>query len=324
MGKMQLDQRIIDYCQAKDFLKAAEIIPIKQDCSPKQHYRLVTRQNGSFILMDTYVDPKIATSLVEMNTFLLSHGLSAPKIFDFDQTNSLVLLEDFGDRSYNLILRENPEKELSLYKLAVEVLAHIVKINPPIAIPRYDNVGLNLGLQNAFLSLYIEHEKRAEAAENLTLIFDSLYKNFQQKPQFLLLRDYHVDNMMFLEKRNGLQRLGLLDIQDAAVGYLAYDLVSLLEDARRDIKQQTVEDVFAYFCELLSISNVADFTYMYNVLGMQRSLRVKWIFTRFGRQRSYYKECLPRVNQYITKKLHNDVFEDLNRWFVKYNIPLYE
>ena len=312
---------VIWYCNQSELLKNSEIWQMEQDCSTKVHYRAKLPGGASYVIIDVSADSSIADSLVKVHGFMVRNGFSAPRILDYNRAQNLILTEDFGDCSYKAVLQQDLSREAELYNLAVEVLGRISFLKVNIDLLLYGPKLLNSTMVKSFNNYY---QSKKEASAELVKIFSNLFKHLRFDT--LVLRDYHVDNMMLLEDRQGYQKVGLLDIQDASIGHIVYDLVSLLEDARRDVSADVVEKSKYNFLKLCSKINQAEFDYAYSVLGMQRSLRILWLFSYLqgiaGNER--YNLFIPRVQNYIKEHLKNNIFEDLQHWSNKYRVPLYD
>ena len=318
---------ILQYCDNCGLLQGAEIFPMTPDCSSKKHYRARVRDK-SYVILDSASDFGVADSFIKVSNFLNYNDFSAPRIFDYDQERQIVLTEDFGENSYSSILRQSSSDEFELYRLAIEVLIRMMGISVSIDLPQYSFQELNRALLNSFIKFYVSDyvsEDLIEVASNdFIILFNNLYAPLCNIKHSLVLRDYHVDNLMLLEHRIGYRKVGLLDIQDAAFGLPAYDLVSLLEDARRDVNPDLVVDLKKMFVYSIPDYERDAFVYSYTVLGMQRSLRILGLFHYISKQpgKERYSSFLPRVSRYIKQHLTDNMFRGLLLWSDKYKIPL--
>ncbi len=160
---------------------------------------------------------------------------------------------------------------------------------------------------------------RAEYLE----IWRRLLDHAHQTPPVLVLRDYHVDNLMLLEDRDGLAACGLLDFQDAVAGPRAYDLVSLLEDARRDIPPALVSDMKARYLAAFPGLDREIFEASYAVLGAQRHAKVIGIFTRLCRRdgKPDYLQHIPRLWRLLENGLEHPALGPMRDWFDRHVPP---
>jgi len=299
-------------------LSSAERIALPGDASFR-HYERIKNGGESFILMNAPPPKEDVRPFVKAALFLEKNGFSAPHIFAADVENGFLLLEDFGDDLYSRILDGNHYASLEeeIYRRAVEVLAALHKIAPP-DFPAYDDA-LLLREARLFTEWYLPYAKielgekaKYEYEEILLALFTNLKK---QKP-VLVLRDYHADNLIYLPKREGYKKVGLLDFQDAVIGSPAYDLVSLLEDARRDVPPALHEKILGFYLSLNPDIDAETFRICHSILGAQRNLKIIGIFTRLavrdGKQRYLY--FLPRVWKHLENDLKNPALAPLKTW----------
>ena len=322
LKNLPVADHIIEYCNQVDLLKGAEVSIMGQDCSTKNHYRATLKDGRSYIIMDASGDSSVADSLVKVHNFMNLNEFSAPKIFDYNKRQSLVITEDFGDNSYKNILLNDPSLELQLYYLATQVLGKINSVQIDINLPHHDADSLNGALLRSFYNCY---KTKIKAGTELSDVFSQLFSKLSVKNS-LVLRDYHIDNMIFLEEREDYKKVGLVDIQDASIGHPVYDLVSLLEDSRRDVSSNVVEKCKYYFLQLCPTVDINEFNYAYDVLGLQRSLRILWLFSYLKElpSKKRYGQFLPRVKNYVRDKLKNPIFKEILAWSDKHQIPFYD
>jgi len=327
LSTFMVPYHILNYCNESNLLQNSRIEVLDQDCSLKKHYRVTLNDHNSYIIVDASEATGVADPLIKIHNFMLLNNFSAPKILAYSQEKQLIVTEDFGDNSYKKILLEDPKREIELYMLAVKVLAYLGALRANIDLPIHNYISLNVFLIGAFENYYCTQadyvsSNYKQATEELKSIFNDLYNNISMQNTTIILRDYHIDNMMFLEKRDDYRKVGLLDIQDASIGHPAYDLVSLLEDARRDISPETVQKSKDYFFKLRPDIDVDEFNYSYKVLSMQRNLRILWLFAHLSKMpdKVRYKRFLPRVKNYIKNSITDPIFEKLLRWIDQYKI----
>jgi len=287
-----------------------KIIKIAGDASFRSYYRILNADK-SYILMFApvgYEDPK---PFIKIATFLQENNFFAPQIFAYQSEDGFLLLQDFGDINFNKALQQNPLIELSLYKKACLVLVNLQKLTTKPKILSYNNYIL---LKEAwlFIDWYLPWQKK-----QATILQKAFYKNellklfdkLNKQNHYLVLRDYHVDNLMLINYNN-CQEVGLLDFQDALIGSFAYDLVSLLEDARRDIDKQNKIILYQYFLEQSGYDKNS-FDVDYQVLSLQRNLKILGIFARLAIRdnKQQYLQFIPRVKQLIINRIsENDFF----------------
>ncbi len=316
---------LIDKFLKKSGLEHYRLIAIQGDASKRLYYRVIS-SDGCYILMDASKDLMSIQPFIEVASLLSRHELSSPQIFEQDIQAGLLMLEDLGDDIYTRVLEKDRSLESPLYDLAIDVLVKIFKDNIHGALPELNSVILNQGVEifaKWFVAKNIDKNDFETAVDELYTIFTGLYKNLKQLKSVVVLRDYHADNLLYLPKRTGEGQVGLLDFQDAVMGSPAYDLVSLLEDARRDVTEEMVQRALNRYLTALPTINRQDLMLSYAILGMQRNLRIIGVFSRLHLyyKRPKYLQYLPRIWGYVRKGLDNPALADIKAWFEKYNIP---
>lgn len=307
----------------------AELKPLAGDASFRRYER-VFWQGKQAVLMDAPPEKENIAPFVLVDAYLEQLGFSAPHILAEDRENGFLLLEDLGDSSYTrLLANTSPVLEQELYTEAVAVLAklhlHNQENGVQLDVPEYGFAVLMREIE-LFADWYLPAVmgKGADAvqrgAEFKTLWADVLQRH-ALKNEVVVLRDYHADNLLWLPERSGLQRVGLLDFQDALIGHAAYDLVSLLEDARRDVLPQTVEAALAHYCALTGTDRDALMS-AYALLGAQRQAKIIGIFVRLGVRdgKTHYTNYLPRVWGHFMHDLKHPWLKDIHNW-INTHIP---
>lgn len=296
-----------------------KIVPMDGDASLRSYSRVFDHKK-SYILMNSSLDPKSMVSFLKVAD-VLSPDYSPPQILAVDHDNHLVLLEDLGDTSYTSLLNRDDTKEYDLYKNAVALL---VNLHAQTIGVKFDFYSKDLLLDEAMLLIdwyyplikgkEISKKLRRQYIDNWLSIFSKI--SLQQK--CLVLRDYHADNLMWLQERGGVKKVGLLDFQDAVMGSVAYDLVSLLEDARRDVSKEVADHMVNLYIKEAKVDRES-FILDYNILGAQRNSKILGIFARkFLYDKDIrYLEFMPRVLEYLCKDLKHPVLSFMMEWFVK-------
>ena len=303
--------------------------PLAGDASFRRYERL-SRDGETAVLMDAPPPQEDIRPFAQVDRLLLALGLSAPRPIALDEAAGLLLLEDFGDRTFTRVLAEGGE-EAPLYRLAVDVLIALQDsfgtVGPDAAaLPAYDDARL---LEEAalFVDWYLpavtgRPTSAADRADYLER-FRALFPIARAVPQSLVLRDYHVDNLMVLERRDGVAACGLLDFQDAVIGPISYDLVSLLEDARRDVDPVVAAEAMARYVAARPGLDRAAFEASYAVLGAQRSAKIIGIFTRLWRRdgKPGYLPHIARVWRWLEGDLRHSALADLRDCFAELAPP---
>ena len=270
-----------------------EWLAVTGDASNRRYWRLF-KDSQSVILMDD--DPEQGGStqpFLEIAQLLLSVGLQAPNILAHDTNQGFMIISDLGSTDIAAWLRRHPADEKRLYQTAVDVLIKLHNIAAPSGLSRMtaQSGAEMLGLTGAYYS-------KGGVSDLITEMHNALSEHAPDAIT-LALRDFHAENLIWRDGHAGLDRVGLLDFQDAFLAPAGYDLVSLLTDARRDVSQSIAEDITAYFMQ--SIGAGPEFTAQLACLGIQRNLRILGIFGRlsllYGKTR--YLDLVPRVWGYI-------------------------
>ena len=267
------------------------------DASARSYKRLTRRNGENAILM---IDPNGQTSrFAQIARYLTGLGLSAPQIYADDTEMGLMLLEDLGD---GLIARlaVDPGTEQKMYLAAIDVLVTLRTSpsapNLPIATSSF-----LAGLITPAFDYYLAGQDLcADRQHALVKLFETTLERYAPDANVTVLRDYHADNILWLPERSGVARAGLLDFQDAWLGHPAYDLVSLLQDARRDVSQQTQDTVIAHYVSQTGCDPV-DLKTAMAILGAQRHLRILGIFARLSavHGKTHYIDFIPRTWSYL-------------------------
>lgn len=313
----------------------ATIQPLAGDASFRRYDRIKLGDRKA-VLMDAPPEFEDVRPFVAVAEHLLELGLSSPKIFAANIEQGFLLIEDLGDNLFKTLLEKEPSREFELYKQAVDVL---VKLNQAPIKTKLDYEGGSHHLLSYTEELFLNEielltdwyypaltgvrlsiEKRLEF---LTL-WKSVIKKLGDPNECLVLRDYHAENL--LELQNG--DIGLIDFQDAVIGHSAYDLVSLLQDARRDVDPDIEERMIQKFVRKLGRED-AEFREQYAILGAQRNIKIIGIFARLSLRdgKDNYLALQPRVWGLLERCLEHPVLSDIKKWLdreipLKRDIPL--
>jgi len=265
------------------------------DASDRSYQRL-TRPEGTAVLMDAPPgrgDPPAA--FVAIANHLRRLGLSAPTVLAQNPDQGFLLLEDLGDRLYARHLAAQSADEAPLYTAATDVLLHLQARPAPADLP--DPSATDWAEAAMLVSTWYRRAITGEAGEDAPLrnALQGALRVHADGPRVLILRDYHAENLLWLPERQGLARVGLLDFQLAQMGQPGYDLVSLLQDARRDVGVGTEAAMIARFAARQPAPET--FAAAYAVLGAQRALRILGIFARLClvAGKAQYLPLIPRV-----------------------------
>ncbi len=303
-------------------------VKLKNDASYRQYERIMTNDGKSIIFMDAPPEKEKIAPFIQVANFLHKNDFSAPKIILSDLQNGFMLLEDFGDDSYSKILNGKSEalshlSENALYEKAIDNLINLHKIPTDSSIfNNYDEVSL-VKESNLFIEWYVSILNgeiiSKETQEEFNHILKHLLSSVKVFSKVLVLRDYHADNLMWLDDRHNHRKTGLLDFQDAVLGSPAYDLVSLLEDARRDVSPALAEAMINRYLQAFPNYSRKEFNAAYSILGIQRNLKIVGIFTRQASKNKNpaYLSMLPRVWRHINNDLKHPLLLPLKSWLTK-------
>ena len=310
---------MIPPAEAPDFLAAhgwagADIRPLAGDASFRRYFR-VHRDGETAVLMDAPPAHEDVGPFLKVAGHLLDRGLKAPRPLAVDRRRGLLLLEDFGDDRVGPLLLREPHRERDIYEQAVDLLAELTFRPAPDDLPPYDEPAMErevrLLTEWYAPALDVPVDEAAYLAA-WRAAWGGVIEEATQNP-VLVLRDYHADNLMVLPEN----ALGLLDFQDALAGHAAYDLVSLLQDARRDVSAELEQAMFDRFCEAAMIADRDRFRADYEVLGAQRNTKILGIFTRLWRRdgKQHYLPLQPRVWGYLERNLSHPALAPVRAWF---------
>jgi aminoglycoside/choline kinase family phosphotransferase len=292
------------------------------DCSNRIYFRLSQVGASSVILMDSSKEIAQFGHFLRVGEFLRSNNLSAPEIYEVDQTGGFAIIEDFGDQRYKDLVEQPGSCGLSieeLYKLAIDVLLASFSFDVTCGVEHYSDEKL-LNEVRLFTKWYVPTllggDISAAAEEDFVGIWQGLLPLTRLFDDNLVLRDYHSENIFFLPEKDGLQRVGIIDFQDALVGSPIYDVVSLLEDARCDIGRPLADKMVDYYVKNNSSITRKDFLSSYAILGVQRNLKIMGIFTRryvqYGDRR--HMKYLSTVWSYIQNAVKHPLLLPLKKW----------
>src|SRR5437763_9556290 len=305
---------------APDFLAAcgwegAEILPLAGDASFRRYFRVV-HGDRSAVLMDApppHEDPRPFIAVAE---WLIGRGLSAPEILAHDLDKGLLLLGDFGSARLRETLDTDPHRERELYELATDVLVHLHAHQP---MPGLKPHGLEQWLEE--IKLFTEWYCPAVGADVDIHAYQAAWRQVLESVAndglgpVTVLRDYHAENIMLVEGREGVAHFGLLDFQDALAGHPAYDLASVLEDARRDVPPGIEREMIDRYVSATACGEA--FERAYWALAAQRNTRILGVFTRLWKRdnKPHYRRFQPRMWGLLERDLEQPSLQPVKDWF---------
>ena len=260
------------------------------------------------ILMDAPPDSNADISpFVRIARHLTDLGLSAPQVYNADSPNGFLLLEDLGDDLFARVIPASPKLEQPLYEAATNTLIALHKSDAPAL------TSFSPSMMTEQASLVFEtwvQPLNPQTDPDTVVRFTSRFKDILRQttggPQVMILRDYHAENLLWLPQRSGVARVGLLDFQDAMLAHPAYDLVSLLQDVRRDVPTAIERAMITHYINHTGQDNHA-FRTAYAVLGVQRNLRILAVFARLssGLGKPFYATLIPRTWAHLMRGLEH-------------------
>ncbi len=284
--------------------------PLAGDASRRSYFRLTAQDGRRRILMDA--PPESGEDIrpfLAIARHLSSIGLSVPQMDAIDETAGFILMEDLGDGLVSRIAQNNPDQEADLYGQAAEALGVLHAHPPPTHVPQYgpSEMAELAGLAEIWFASTL-------AKPVLPAIVRATLDRLALRYDVLALRDYHAENILWLPQRKGVRRVGILDFQDAAIGHCAYDICSLLKDARRHVNKATQAHARAVFRDT-SPQKTENFDGAFAALSAQRNLRILGVFSRLairdGKQQ--YIDYIPRVWDNLMDDLRRPELAELCR-----------
>ncbi|MGH7031290.1 MAG: aminoglycoside phosphotransferase family protein [Stellaceae bacterium] len=303
--------------------------PLAADASFRCYHRL-RRGPDRVIVMDAPSPQEEVGRYIAVAAILRGLGLSAPEVLAEDRANGFLLIEDFGDDTYTRLLDRGAD-EPALYTLAVDALAALHRAvaaggDAP-DLPPYD-AALLLGEAALLVDWYMPAVLGAPIATALREEYLALWRAVLAQATgcfapTLVLRDFHIDNLMLLPGRRGVRRCGLLDFQDAVRGPPSYDLVSLLEDARRDVPPDLRRAMTERYLAAFPALDRAAFARSAAILAAQRNCKILGIFTRLWQRdgKPGYLVHVPRLWRLLEADLHEPPLRDIARWLDRHLPP---
>ena len=308
-------------------LNILSIAPASSDASFRRYFR-VQHNHGPHVAMDAPPDKENVTSFVELDKFFEAFGLHVPHIVAENVNEGFLLLEDFGNTS--LLQSLNHETVDALYAKAMQQLLFLqTRIDPHLCkINTYDYALLNREL-DIFTEWFVKGLLGAELIDSIKEpLYQHLIQSALEQPKVCVHRDFHSRNLMVLND----QSLGIIDFQDAVIGPITYDLVSLLRDCYIDWPEQRIECWIKDYYQTLTDANKLEITYQqfkrwFDWMGMQRHLKAIGIFARLHLrdQKSGYLQDIPRTLNYVLAvSAHYPEFIEFHGFLKTQIVPIYQ
>lgn len=292
---------------------------LAHDASFRWYDRLEKENGETIVLMNAPVGKENPAQFVFVDELLENMGLKVPHIFHRDLENGFLLLEDFGDDTFTKLINKGYD-ETSLYEKAIKSLIHLQKNaskNQGLKIYDDELMFFEVSLLPLWYIKYVVKKELTDAdMAEFKEIWQKIFDKIKKVPNTLVLLDYHVDNLMITKTGD----CGLLDFQDARFGPVTYDLASLLEDARRPVKQEIQDKMMELYLSELPEFNTSEFKEAYPLMAVQRHTKVIGIFVRLfvrdGKNR--YLKHIPFVWSLLEKHLDNPLLKEYKEWIDKH------
>lgn len=293
----------------------ARILPLAGDASFRRYFRVVDGARTA-VLMDAPPPHEDPRPFIHVAEYLTGIGLSAPRILHRDLAQGLLLIEDFGSDRMREAVDAAPGREAEIYAGVTDLLKELHRHAPPAGLKKH---GIEAWLEEVQLftdwycpAVGIEVDKPGFLAA-----FRAVLEPVEEQGQTVTeLRDYHAENVMLIAERGGVARLGLLDFQDALIGHPAYDLVSMLQDARRDVSPEVEAAMLVRY----GADDVFEAAYW--ALAAQRNTRIIGLFVRLWERdgKPHYRQFQPRMWGLLERDLAHPSLGALKAWFDA-NVP---
>ncbi|MEE4450896.1 aminoglycoside phosphotransferase family protein [Novosphingobium resinovorum] len=296
----------------------AAVEPLPGDASFRRYFRIRGLDGATAMLMDAPPPNEDPGPFLRAAHWLDDNGMRAPRILAEKPERGLVLLEDFGEARMRDYLDQWPSDEAAVYSATIDTLAQLHKLP---AGPFLDySLAEYIREARLFVDWYCTAQSLYVDAAGFTVAWEQALSPLlpRQRPGVTVLRDYHAENIMLL---GSLEKQGLLDFQDALVGHPAYDLVSLLQDARRDVSAELEAQMFDRYVQKTG-TDAETFLADYARLGAQRNAKIVGIFVRLWRRdgKPRYLDLIPRVWAALERDLAHPALAPVAAWFDA-NIP---
>ncbi len=267
------------------------------------------------------------TRFVAVAAHLRAAGLAAPEIIAADTQNGFLLLEDFGDNLYTNAIASGAD-ETELYATAIDALVALHRQPAPKTLGQiqffdYDETALLAEidlLTEWFLPLALGRPTDLDEQNEHRTLWQEALSDVLCAPRVFVHRDYHAQNLVWMPERDGIARVGMVDFQDAVAGHAAYDLISLLEDARRDVSPELADAMTAHYLARRGLrANLEEFVSAAAILAAQRNAKIVGIFARLAKRdgKPSYLSHLPRVWRYMEQDLEDPALKNLRAWYAR-------
>ncbi len=312
-------QQLVSWLDENKFDNTS-LAALSEDASFRQYFR-VTKNNKSYAVMDCPPEKENLVSFLSITEKLKKAKLNVPEIFESDENNGFLVMTDLGDDLYSKKLNDE-----TVYCLYTDALEAIVKMQTRVDcsnLNEFDSIFQEEN--NLFIEWFLKKHLNIKLDENsekeIIIEFNKVNSVLQSIPKTFVHRDYHSRNLLVTDINNP----GIIDYQDAVIGPVTYDLVSLLKDCYVTWNDGLVEDMMeSFFTRIKSstINNISDFRYWFEITGLQRHIKAIGIFCRLNYRdgKNNYLSDIPRTYKYMERVLNkykelsalNEILSNLN------------
>lgn len=305
-----------------------DIHSIESDASKRYYERVIFSDEKSLILGHYKNSDETIESFVNSTKILKDFNIKVPEIFFIDKKEKVIIMEDFGNiKMSNFILRNNDKKEIiDIYLQTIDLLTNLqrksINFNQNLKI-QYYNVEKKISVLHFFVNNYLRKFRNFNIDENFKEKFKKImHKILKQNLKLnktIILRDFHVDNIMILKNNS----IGIIDYQDISIGSPVYDFISIMEDVRIDIDENIKNTCVKKFSNDMNFDKEL-FKFELSAVSIQRNMRILGVFAKLIEEKSdKYKKFIPRCEEYVRKRLKNsETFTELNKLFEEYSIKI--
>ena len=302
-----------------------KIKPIAGDASHRKFYRILINKKSKIIVFTKKEKYKNLVVYSAINQFLKKNKIFAPKLYSYNFSKGLIIIEDFGNLSFHSILLKAKNK-LSVYKKLVDLLLKIQNIKPK---PKIKKINQGLYKINKYsnkylfkesdlffdwyLPLFLSKKKSLKIKLKSKKILLKLYNKLNFSNSYFVHRDFHSQNLMKVGKK-----IGIIDSQDALIGNPAYDLASLIDDVRIKTPVKLKKKIYNYYFKKsfkITGQNPEKFLEDFKILSVQRNLKIIGIFSRLfvrDKKRNYLK-FIPYIWKLLDLRMNSEIFNNLKK-----------
>ena len=303
------EQKLIAWLSENGYEKAS-IADLSGDASFRKYYR-VKKKNLSYVVMDCPPDKEDLNSFILVTEKLNKAKVNVPNLYEVDQENGFLILSDLGDDLYSKKLDSE-----TVYCLYTDALEAIVKIQTKTDLSELESFDGLYQEENSlfidwFLGNHLEINLDDKYLNSINTEFNKLNATLKEIPKTFVHRDFHSRNLIVTDTNNP----GVIDYQDAVIGPVTYDIVSLLKDCYVTWDDGLIDDMLESFFNRIKsskVNNISDFRYWFDMTGLQRHIKAIGIFSRLNYRDSKdnYLKDIPRTYSYIKKILKK--YKDLS------------